>query len=306
MKITCKLTLAALLATGLLLLSACSSESEPAPTTVSAATTPTPTVTTTAITDTGNPAVTTTPQATTTVPTPATDEPATSEPATTDEPAPATAEELSLAEQMAAMGCPEELLPAIERRANATERFQIEDFLDDPYVEALLVDGFYTPEQIDLRGFIETGVQLIDGTRPNGSPTEEEELAVALAIGRQDVINLDCIRWTSAELDAVTQKYLGIPLSDASDNLFTLRPVTHYPFATVHYLSWYDAYYMVGPDHIDSRLSVISAWRTSDGNYLVHYNGVTDSMVAILTPHEDSFHISLVMELVQNPSAPVQ
>ena len=192
MKTFPKLTLASLLATGLLLLAACTAESVDTPATAGTSVAPTPTSafsTTTVLPDqTTAPVVTTTPQVTTTQQTPATGEPATSEPATSDpatteEPAPATTEEPSLIEKMANMGCPETLIPTIEREANAEEVAKIQKFLADPYVIALLVDGFFTPEEIDLRGFIEMGVLLSDYTTPNGTPSPEEERDVALAIG---------------------------------------------------------------------------------------------------------------------------
>lgn len=309
MKTFPKLTLAALLATGLLLLSACAAESD-TPTTVGTTVAPTPSVTTVATT-TDAPIETTTPQVTTTQQTPATSEPATSEPSTsepvtTETSAPATTEEPSLAQQMANMGCPTELIPTVEREANAEEVAKIQEFLADPYVIALLVDGFFTPEEIDLRGFIEMGVLLSDYTTPNGTPSPEEERDVALAIGDLELIKYDCIRWTSAELDAVVQKYLGVSISDVYENMFVDRDKTKFPFAGVHYLSQYDAYYMVCPNFIEPFIGMISAYRTADGNYLVHYHGSTNKMVTILTPYEGSFRISLVMELVQNPLASVQ
>ena len=310
MKTIYKLTLAALLATGLLLLSACAAESD-TPTTVGTTVAPTPSVTTVATT-TDAPIETTTPQVTTTQQTPATSEPATSElttsekPATTEEPAPVTTEAPSLVEQMASMGCPKELIPTVEREANAEELAKIDEFLSDPYVIALLVDGFFTPEEIDLRGFIEMGVLLSDYTTPNGTPSPEEERDVALAIGDLGVIQFDCIRWTSAELDAVVQKYLGVSISDVYENMFVDRDGTKFPFASIHYLSQYDAYYMVCPNFIEPFIGMISAYRTADGNYLVHYHGSTNKMVTILTPYEGSFRISLVMELSPNPYAPIQ
>ena len=309
MKTFPKLTLAVLLAAGLLLLAACTAASGDTPTTAGTTAAPTPTSafsTTTVLPDqTTAPVVTTTPQVTTTQQTPATGEPATSEPATS-EPAPATTEEPSLVEQMANMGCPVELIPTIEREANAEELAKIDEFLSDPYVIALLVDGFFTPEEIDLRGFIEMGVLLSDYTTPNGTPSPEEERDVALAIGDLELIKYDCIRWTSAELDAVVQKYLGVSISDVYENMFVDRDKTKFPFASVHYLSQYDAYYMVCPNFIEPFIGMISAYRTADGNYLVHYHGSTNKMVTILTPYEGSFRISLVMELSPNPYAPIQ
>lgn len=309
MKTTYKLTLAALLASGLLILSACSGESGTTPTTAGTTTAPTPTVTTVATASPDDPAVTpapevtTTPQVTTTESTPDTNEPSTSEPATTEEPTPATTEEPSLVEQMANMGCPEELIPTIEREANAEELAAIGAFFSDEYAKALLVDGFYTPEAIDLRGFFEWSYCIPDRTWPKEA-SAEEATAVKMAIGMVDWPGGDCACWTAEELNKITVKYLGVALEDVILNAMVDRGGVQFP--KIYYLAQYDSYYMLSPGFSYEAVQILSAWRTADGNYLVHYNGFTDSMVTVLTPYENSFRISLAMELVQNPLASVQ
>ena len=299
MKTIHKLTLTALLAIGLLTLSACTAESESAPTTAGTTTAPPPTVVTTIPDD---PTSTTAP-ITTTIPVPATGEPATSEPATGEEPAPATTEEPSLVEQMANMGCPVERIPTIEREANAEEMTAIEAFFSDEYAKALLVDGFYTPEAIDQRGFFEWSACIPDRTWPKEA-SAEEATAVKLAIGMVDWPGGDCACWPAEELNKITVKYLGVALEDVILNAMVDRGGVQFP--KIHYLAQYDSYYMLSPGFSYEDVQILSAYRTADGNYLVHYNGFTDSMVTVLTPHEDSFRISLAMELVQNPLASVQ
>ncbi|MGM9647719.1 MAG: hypothetical protein ACI3YH_06285 [Eubacteriales bacterium] len=301
MKTIHKLSLTALLLSGLLVFSACTAESESAPTTVGTTTAPTPTVTTVTTTSPDDPAVTTTPEVTTTDPTSSTDEPATSEPATIDEPAPATTEELSLAEQMAAMGCPEELIPTIEREANAEEIASIQTFISDPYVRALLCsESFTIPSEIDLRGFIYAGVRLADESHPNGSPSNDERLAVALARGSYTALYADCLRWTSAELNTVLEKYLGISFTnEIGMNMFHTRLETQREIPSVSYYTPTDAYYLFCTDNGLATPTIQSVWRTSDGKYLVHYVGVSSSMVTLLAPDEDQFLIGMVMDLTE-------
>lgn len=306
MKTIHKLSLTALLLSGLLVFSACTAESESTPTTGGTTTAPIPTVKTVATTSPDDPAVTTLPEVTTTDPTPstnepATSEPATSEPATSDEPAPATTEELSLAEQMEAMGCPEELIPTIEREASAEELASIQAFISDPYVRALLCsESFTKPSEIDLRGFIYAGVRLADESHPNGLPSNDERLAVALARGSYTAFYADCLRWTSAELNTVLEKYLGISFTnEIGMNMFHTRPVTQREIPTVSYYTPTDAYYLFCTDNGLATPTIQSVWRTSDGKYLVHYAGVSSSMVTLLAPDEDQFLIGMVMDLTE-------
>ena len=126
-----------------------------------------------------------------------------------------------------------------------------------------------------------------------------------MACGRVDWIEWDCVKWSAKELDKVTQKYLGVRLKDVAENAMVPRDRDRVVFPAMHYLERYDAYYMICPGFSYEYVKINSVWRTSDGNYLVHYKGFTSSMVTILTPYKDSYRISLVMELVINPLAPI-
>ena len=278
---------------GCLLITACNAPDAQSDGTTAATTISTTVAKTTPATTTSpEPAVTTTAPAVTT----------TLAPVTTT--APVTTEEPSLADQMANMGCPEELIPTALREANAEEIASVEAFFSDELVKALLVDRFYTPEEIDLRGFFEWSSCIPDHKWPINAPDKENE-ELSLACGDLFWLGWDCVKWPAKELNKVTEKYLGVQLEDVARNAMIPRDRDRVQFPGMHYLVNYDAYYMVGPGFSYEPIEIQSVWCTADGNYLVHYKGFTESMVTILVPHEDSYRISLVMELKINPLAPI-
>ena len=193
------------------------------------------------------------------------------------------------------------MLPVIVQKATEEEIASIQTFFADPYVAALLCcESFTQPEDIDLSGFIYSGVYLPDESHPNGRPTQEEIEAVALGEDSSFLLNADCSRWTADELDNVLTKYLGISFTDEiGANMLDLRLETERDIPNVWYYSPTDAYYLFHTDSGRATPALECAWRSADGKYLVQYTGACDSMVVLLNSCENSYTIEMIMDITQ-------
>lgn len=239
--------------------------------------------------DAANPddAIATTVAVTTTVPVTTTEKaPDTNEPVT--EP---TAADLLLAKMQDA-GCPAEQLPAIDREMNAEEIEAVRTFIATEEVRALLgCYTFYSPETIELNGFI-YGYQ----GEGHGAP-EEEQIALGELLSKPDVVNYDVFKWTSAELDAISRQYLGVPFSEEMSILLQGEQREDFPLPRVYYLSEYDAYYYYANDSYFYTPEYKSAWVTADGSYLINFSRTWDDAVVLLKPMENSYQITMLIGL---------
>lgn len=224
---------------------------------------------------------TTTAPITTTEQTPDTSEPVT-EPTTAD---------LLLAKMQDA-GCPADKLPTIERELSAEELEGIKAWLANEEVRAFLgCYTFYSPETIELNGFI-YGYQ----GEGHGAP-EEEQTALGELLNKPDVVNYDVFKWTSAQLDAITRQYLGVPFSEEMSTLLQGEQRDNFPLPRVYYLSEYDAYYYYANDSYFFEPEYKSAWAAADGSYLIEFSREWGDAVVLLKPTENSYQISMLVGL---------
>ncbi|MBQ8382626.1 MAG: hypothetical protein IJX47_05395 [Clostridia bacterium] len=316
MKTIYKLSLTALLATGLLVLSACTTESESTPTTAGTTTAPTPSGTTVATTSPDDPDVTTTPQVTTES-APATNEPTTTEAPPDTDSAPVTTQlDLrnysgdEIVDLIKADGCPEDkLIYGFDTEVDADELAKIEEFLvhsDANWVFSSMVNGctFYDATEVDPYVILYNSSPYSDITteefeaycRYRNIDPSDESVFVALEM-----------RLTTDEFSEYLMKYLGIEFTDEMQAKLTSPKFNgESELASVTYLAEFDAYYMGATDFIGSPpQSVPKAFKNADGDILVIASGVSETdldkypptWAIILTPNGDSYRFIMSVVL---------
>lgn len=189
---------------------------------------------------------------------------------------------IELLDLMLDAGCPEELLPGIRRHLNAAELSSVESFLADK--KALQILGaatFARPEDIRLYG-------ILYGQIGSEAPYEEKA-AVAAQYGDESWLADDCTKMTTAQLDALLRKYVGIPMDPSLQGDY------------VFYLSEYDSYYIFATDGYGVSTDHLRGWLTVDGSFLIRMDGPYEDRTALLIPTDDGYLIRQMIQLKGSP-----
>lgn len=192
---------------------------------------------------------------------------------------------------MTAVGCPAEQLPSIERELTETELTALGRYLAIRDVQNVLsCSPFARPEDIDLCG-------MLYATDSSALSTGERKALLSLA-GSGVVENAAFSRLTTREIEALTEKYLGITFNDALRQRMLNEQSVY--CGSVYYLDGYDAYYL---PHNDTNLivpEVLQGWLTEDGSYLIRYREALTGdghYICLLKPADDGYRIRMMLNL---------
>lgn len=179
-------------------------------------------------------------------------------------------------------GCPKELLPKIQRPLNESELSSVESFLaDEKALQILCAATFARPEDIRLYG-------ILYGQIGSEAPYEEKA-AVAAQYGDESWLADDCTKMTTAQLDALLRKYVGIPMDPSLQGDY------------VFYLSEYDSYYIFATDGYGVSTDNLRGWLTVDGSFLIRMDGPYEDRTALLVPTDDGYLIRQMIQLKGSP-----
>jgi len=180
---------------------------------------------------------------------------------------------------------------AIERELTETELTALGRYLAIRDVQNVLsCSPFARPEDIDLCG-------MLYATDSSALSAGERKALLSLA-GSGVVENAAFSRLTTREIEALTEKYLGITFNDALRQRMLNEQSVY--CGSVYYLDGYDAYYL---PHNDTNLIVpelLQGWLTEDGSYLIRYREALTGdghYICLLKPADDGYRIRMMLNL---------
>ncbi len=202
-------------------------------------------------------------------------------------------------------GCPEELMVTIAGSIDSEIAESFHTYFEDESTWSFLsVEGdpehnppFFRPEDINLAGVIYASTD--QAYRLDWSNTEEEQaLRQAKGLTEEDML-WDTRRFTTAELSAWVEAYLGVPLTQEMIDRMMATTFWGSQSPMVYYLEEYDAYYLSASDtNVFSYPTVGAGFVTEDGRYLLFlYSGIYEDSyrIALYKPAESGYYLNMMV-----------
>ncbi len=196
-------------------------------------------------------------------------------------------------------GCPEDLMIKVSRTLDAEEAESFEAYFEDRntwcFLSALYKqdNNFFQPKDAGLAA-------AIYASHDHRLTDEEEKQALRKAKGLEEEDFLpETRRFTTAELSAWVETYLGVSLSQ--EMIDRMMATTDWGARLVYYLEEYDAYYLsAGDTNVFPSPAIAAGYVTEDGRYLLFlYSAIFEDSfrLALYEPAENGYHLNMMVYL---------